>query len=251
MPLDDLKERTKAIDIAVGQIEKQFGKGSIMRLGQRSAIAPDRLHLHRLDQHRLRPRHRRPAPRPRHRDLRPGVVRQDDAGAAGHCRSARRRRHGRVRRCRARARRAVRAEAWRRPREPARVAARQRRAGARDRRGADPLQQRRRRRRRLGGRARAEGGNRRRDGRSADGPAGAAHVAGAAQAHRRRLQIEDDAHLHQPAAREDRRDVRQPGNDDRRPRAEVLRLGAHRHPPHRQHQGRRPGRSADARASRS
>ena len=40
MPLDDLKERTKAIDIAVGQIEKQFGKGSIMRLGQRGAITP-------------------------------------------------------------------------------------------------------------------------------------------------------------------------------------------------------------------
>jgi len=40
MPLDDQKERLKAIDIAVGQIEKQFGKGSIMRLGQRSAIAP-------------------------------------------------------------------------------------------------------------------------------------------------------------------------------------------------------------------
>jgi recombination protein RecA len=39
MPLDDLKERTKAIDIAVGQIEKQFGKGSIMRLGQKNAIA--------------------------------------------------------------------------------------------------------------------------------------------------------------------------------------------------------------------
>jgi recombination protein RecA len=39
MPLDDQKERTKAIDIAVGQIEKQFGKGSIMRLGQRGAIA--------------------------------------------------------------------------------------------------------------------------------------------------------------------------------------------------------------------
>jgi recombination protein RecA len=40
MPLDDLKERNKAIDLAVGQIEKQFGKGSIMRLGQKSAIAP-------------------------------------------------------------------------------------------------------------------------------------------------------------------------------------------------------------------
>jgi recombination protein RecA len=40
MPFDDLKERSKAIDIAVGQIEKQFGKGSIMRLGQKNAIAP-------------------------------------------------------------------------------------------------------------------------------------------------------------------------------------------------------------------
>jgi recombination protein RecA len=40
MPLDDHKERNKAIDFAVTQIEKQFGKGSIMRLGQRNAIAP-------------------------------------------------------------------------------------------------------------------------------------------------------------------------------------------------------------------
>src|ERR671912_981125 len=40
MSLDDLKERTRALDIAVGQIEKQFGKGSIMRLGQKGAIAP-------------------------------------------------------------------------------------------------------------------------------------------------------------------------------------------------------------------
>jgi len=40
MALDDLKERSKALDIALGQIEKQFGKGSIMRLGQRSAVAP-------------------------------------------------------------------------------------------------------------------------------------------------------------------------------------------------------------------
>jgi recombination protein RecA len=40
MSFEDLKERTKALDIAVGQIEKQFGKGSIMRLGQRGTIAP-------------------------------------------------------------------------------------------------------------------------------------------------------------------------------------------------------------------
>jgi len=34
------KERLKAVEIAVGQIEKQFGKGSIMRLGGKDAIAP-------------------------------------------------------------------------------------------------------------------------------------------------------------------------------------------------------------------
>src|SRR5687767_15443470 len=33
------RERMKAIEIAVGQIEKQFGKGSIMRLGGKDAIA--------------------------------------------------------------------------------------------------------------------------------------------------------------------------------------------------------------------
>ena len=39
MAADDLRERTRAIEAAVGQIEKQFGKGSIMRLGQKEAIA--------------------------------------------------------------------------------------------------------------------------------------------------------------------------------------------------------------------
>ena len=28
-----VEERDKALDLAVGQIEKQFGKGSVMRLG--------------------------------------------------------------------------------------------------------------------------------------------------------------------------------------------------------------------------
>jgi len=40
LDFEDLKERTKAIDMAVGQIEKQFGKGAIMRLGGKNAIAP-------------------------------------------------------------------------------------------------------------------------------------------------------------------------------------------------------------------
>jgi recombination protein RecA len=33
------KERAKAVEVAVGQIEKQFGKGSIMRLGGKGPIA--------------------------------------------------------------------------------------------------------------------------------------------------------------------------------------------------------------------
>ena len=35
---EERNDRTKAVDIAVGQIEKQFGKGSIMRLGQRGGV---------------------------------------------------------------------------------------------------------------------------------------------------------------------------------------------------------------------
>src|SRR5216110_1485410 len=34
------RERMKAVELAVGQIEKQFGKGSIMRLGGKGAIQP-------------------------------------------------------------------------------------------------------------------------------------------------------------------------------------------------------------------
>ena len=33
-------ERSKAIELALSQIEKQFGKGSIMRLGSKEAIVP-------------------------------------------------------------------------------------------------------------------------------------------------------------------------------------------------------------------
>ncbi|HXG88978.1 MAG TPA: recombinase RecA [Vicinamibacterales bacterium] len=40
MPADERQERIKALEVAVGQIEKQFGKGSIMRLGARNSISP-------------------------------------------------------------------------------------------------------------------------------------------------------------------------------------------------------------------
>ena len=54
--------------------------------------------------------------------------------------------------------------------------------------------------------------------------------------------------LHQPDPHEDRRHVRQSRDHHRRQRAQVLRLGAHRHPPHRLDQeGRRGDRQRDAR----
>jgi recombination protein RecA len=39
-PVEGMKDKEKAIELAVGQIEKQFGKGSIMRLGVDGAIVP-------------------------------------------------------------------------------------------------------------------------------------------------------------------------------------------------------------------
>src|SRR4051812_2437036 len=40
MAVDVAVERTRALDLALSQIEKQFGKGSIMRLGNKEAIVP-------------------------------------------------------------------------------------------------------------------------------------------------------------------------------------------------------------------
>src|SRR6185295_11435482 len=36
----DEKERARALDLTLGQIEKQFGKGSIVRLGSKEALVP-------------------------------------------------------------------------------------------------------------------------------------------------------------------------------------------------------------------
>ena len=37
---DERTEKVRAIDLALSQIEKQFGKGSIMRLGSKEAVVP-------------------------------------------------------------------------------------------------------------------------------------------------------------------------------------------------------------------
>ncbi len=74
---------------------------------------------------------------------------------------------------------------------------------------------------------------------SIHGPASAHDVASAAQTHRHPFQKQHLRHLHQPDPRKNRRHVRQPRNDNRRPRAQILRLHPPGHPPHRRHQRRR------------
>ncbi len=46
--VDERQEKNRAIDLALSQIEKQFGKGSIMRLGSKEAIDSYCRNLHRL-----------------------------------------------------------------------------------------------------------------------------------------------------------------------------------------------------------
>ena len=101
---DERQEKTRAIDLALSQMEKQFGKGSIMRLGTQRSRCAHRGHLHRLDLVRRRAGRRRLSPRTRGRNLRPGILRQNHDRAAGHRRSAEGRRHGRIHRRRTRAR---------------------------------------------------------------------------------------------------------------------------------------------------
>ena len=141
-------------------------------------------------------------------------------------------------------------EARRQYRRSADLPARYRRAGAGNRRHAGAL----RRRRGAGGRfgrgPRAPRRTRRRDGRQQSRHAGAADEPGAAQTHRLDQPLQHHGDLHQPDPHEDRRDVWQPGDHDRRQCAEILCLGAPRHPPHRLDQGTRRGRSATRPASR-
>ena len=37
---DEKTEKNRAVDTAISQIEKQFGKGSIMKLGTKEAVVP-------------------------------------------------------------------------------------------------------------------------------------------------------------------------------------------------------------------
>ena len=157
-------DKTKALDAALSQIERAFGKGSIMRLGKTEG-GRDRDDLHRIARARHRARRRRPAARPGGRNLRAGILGQDDADAACDRRSAEEGRRLRLRRRRTCARSGLCAQARRQSRRPADFPARHRRAGARDHRHAGALGRGRRAGHRFGRGADAARRNRGRDGR--------------------------------------------------------------------------------------
>ena len=218
-------DKQKALEAALAQIDRAFGKGSAMKLGSKRS-GPDRGDLDRLARARHRARRRRPAARPHHRDLRPGKLGQDHARAARRRRGAEGGRHRRVHRRRACARPDLRQETGRRHRQSDRLAARYRRAGARDHRHSGALERGRHPRHRFGRRAGAARRDRGRDGRQPCRPAGPPDEPVAAQADRLDLQVALHRDLHQPAAHEDRRDVRQSRDHDRRQRAQILRLAS-------------------------
>ncbi len=62
-------DREKSLDMALAQIDKQFGKGSIMKMGEKTTMGIESMSTGALAA-RSRARCRRPATWPRHRDLR-------------------------------------------------------------------------------------------------------------------------------------------------------------------------------------
>ncbi len=234
-----MDDRDKMLDVTLTQIEKQFGKGAVMKLGEHPmgagiSVIPTGLA-------RARHRARRRAGSRAGASSRSSGPRARARPPSASTSSPRRRTHGGIaafidaehaldptyaQRARREHRRA--------PGLPARL----RRAGARDRRHARALGRARRGRDRLGGGARAPGRDRGRDGRHPRRPAGAADVAGDAQALGHALAVRHHGDLHQPAPREDRRDVRQPRDHPGRPRAEVLLLGPAGRAQDREPQGR-------------
>ena len=160
-------DKTKALDAALSQIERAFGKGSIMRLGKNQkaveieTVSTGSLGLDiALGIGGL--------PRGRVIEIY-GPESSGKTTLALHviAEAQKKRRRLRLRRRRACARSGLCPQARRQSRRPADLAARHRRAGARDHRHAGALRRHRRAGRRFGRGADAAGRNRRRDGRHA------------------------------------------------------------------------------------
>ncbi len=94
-------EREQALDAALSQIERQYGKGAVMKMGDQAQFAIPSISTGSLSLDLALGVGGLPA-RPHHRDLRPGVLGQDDARLPRHRRGAAPRRDLRLHRRRAR-----------------------------------------------------------------------------------------------------------------------------------------------------
>ena len=234
-------DKNKALDAALSQIEKAFGKGAIMRLGQSdTAVETEAVSTGSLGLNR--PRHRRTAARPSHRDLRAGgsgkttlalqaiAEAQKPGGPRLHRRRARPR-PDYAKKLGVDVEKLLisQPDAGEQALEIADTLVR---SGAIDVVVIDSVAA-------LVPRAEIEG-------EMGDSPGLQARLM--SQALRKltgSISRPMPRHLHQPNPHEDRRHVRQPGDHHGRQRAQVLRLSAARHPPHRRHQGRRGRRQPD------
>ena len=203
----EAKAKDAALQAAVHPDRARVRPG-LADAARRQERDPGRGDPHRGALARPRARGRRGAAGADRRDLRPRVLRQDDARLPHHRRGPGARRDLRLRRHRARDRPDLREADRRRRRRAARLPARLRRAGARDRRRPGPLRRGRPGRGRLGRGADPAGRARGPDGGDPGRPPGAADVAGAPQARRQPQPGQHRLRVHEPDPREDRRHVR-------------------------------------------
>ena len=82
-----MTDRRAALDMALRQIEKQFGKGSVMKLGESTHTRVETISSGSLALG-YRTWNRRISAWKNHRNIRTGVIREDDCSAACDCRSA-------------------------------------------------------------------------------------------------------------------------------------------------------------------
>jgi hypothetical protein len=74
------EDREKALELALTQIHKQFGEGSVMKLGQEGNLLAVETIPHRRSHSRHRSGRWWGSPRAHHRTLRSGELRQDYPG---------------------------------------------------------------------------------------------------------------------------------------------------------------------------